>query len=102
VNNLARWARRTLGTLLGWKPPSVMTCAELEEFIVDYLDGRLSLWQRTKFWLHLTLCPKCRAYLDSYQNAVTLGKKVFARPDRPAAEEAPEAFIQAILSSRPK
>ena len=34
-----------------------MTCAVQLELIVDYLDGKLSLWQRTKFWLHLPLFP---------------------------------------------
>jgi anti-sigma factor RsiW len=80
----------------------VITCAELDQFIVDYLDGMLSLWQGLKFRVHLFGCRKCRAYLDGYKKTIALGKKAFADPDKPAAEEAPEELIRVILAARRK
>ena len=80
--------------------PGAMTCAELEAFIVDYLDGTLSRRRRSQFVIHLMLCPKCRAYLDSYKKAVALGQRVFINKGGPAAQQAPEELIQAILASR--
>ena len=39
--------------------PLMVTCQELEGFMVDYLEGTLPRAQRRKFDLHLRLCPDC-------------------------------------------
>jgi hypothetical protein len=80
----------------------VISCAELDQFIVDYLERNLRFGQRAHFRFHLLICPKCRAYLDSYKKTIALGKKAFADPERPASEAAPPELIRAILASRQK
>ena len=80
----------------------MITCAELDQFIIDYLERRLLFRQRAHFRLHLLLCRKCRAYLDSYKKTIALSKKAFTDPERPAREEAPPELIRAILASRQK
>jgi anti-sigma factor RsiW len=79
----------------------MMTCAQLEEFVIDYVEGSLPLRRRAAFALHLLFCPKCRAYLAAYRQTLALGRRLFADPDKPAAGEAPEELIQAILAARP-
>jgi len=54
-----------------------MTCRELVEFLMDYLDGQLSEPERLRFEEHLGECPDCVAYLATYREAVRLGKKAF-------------------------
>lgn len=52
----------------------VLTCQELTELVTDYLDGRLSLWDRVRFELHLAVCRHCRAYLQQMRQTIqTLG-----------------------------
>ena len=80
----------------------MISCAELDQFIVDYLERNLSFGERARFRLHLLVCRKCRAYLDSYKKTIALGKKAFADPERPASEAAPPELIRAILASRQK
>jgi len=80
----------------------VISCAEFNQFIIDYLERNLPFGQRAHFRLHLVFCRKCRAYLDSYKKTIALGKKAFADHERPAREEAPPELIRAILSSRQK
>ncbi len=94
LDALGRWLTRGV--------PLTLTCAELEEFIVDYHDGSLPLRRRIQFRVHLMLCPRCRTYFDGYRQTVALGKTVFVDPTKPAREEAPEELIQAILASRPR
>lgn len=53
----------------------MMTCQELTELVTDYLEGRLGLWGRLRFQLHIGLCRHCRAFLHDRKLAIkTLGK----------------------------
>ena len=77
-----------------------MTCREVADFLMTYLDGELPDRQRVAFEGHLSTCPECVAYLQSYRQAVQLGKGAFADPDAPAPTEVPEELVQAILRAR--
>lgn len=79
-----------------------MTCRELADFIIDYLDGELAVDVREKFERHLTRCPNCRRYIAAYETTVSLGRHAFDDQDATAETTgAPEDLIQAILTSRP-
>ncbi len=53
----------------------MMTCQQLTELITDYLEGRLSFWQRLQFHMHLGMCRHCRAYLRQMRATIhTLGQ----------------------------
>lgn len=77
-----------------------MTCRELVEFLMDYLDGELPEESRRVFTEHLGLCPPCQAYLDTYRDAIALGKGACAEPEGKVPEDVPEALVQAILAAR--
>jgi len=52
-----------------------MTCKELVELLIDYLEGPRSSGDRLRVDEHLIVCQGCRAYLDRMQTSVrTLGK----------------------------
>ena len=40
-----------------------LSCRELVELVTEYLEGRLSVEERTRFELHLGYCDWCRNYL---------------------------------------
>lgn len=80
--------------------PFMLTCAELEGFLVDYLDGTLPRSQRRIFALHLLLCRACRSYLDGYRRAITLGQAVFDEPTEAVPDDVPEDLVRAILAAR--
>lgn len=77
-----------------------MTCREVFEFLMAYLDGDLPDGERSTFETHLADCPPCKAYLDTYQDAVRLGKDACCGRDESAPPRAPEELVQAILSAR--
>ena len=54
-----------------------MTCREFVEFLLDYDAGELSAEQLAIFEAHMGECPPCVAYLDTYRDAVRLGKAAF-------------------------
>ena len=78
----------------------MMTCRELAEFLMDYLDRELPLRQRVVFEIHLRMCPGCKNYLKSYKETVELGKSICEEPDGPVPQEVPEELVQAIMAAR--
>jgi anti-sigma factor RsiW len=75
-----------------------MTCRELNEFLLDYVEGALAGPVRAEFDRHLGICPDCVRYLDDYREVIRLGGT--CGDDDAQAEDVPEALIQAILAAR--
>ena len=76
-----------------------MTCKELVEFLMDYLDGLLSESERRRFEEHLGECPDCVAYLATYREAARLGKEACTAGDS-IPTDVPEELVRAILAAR--
>jgi anti-sigma factor RsiW len=77
-----------------------VTCRTFITFLMEYLGGELSAAERAEFDAHLAECPWCVAYLQNYQEAIRLGKAVFADEDAAVPEEVPEELVRAILAAR--
>jgi predicted anti-sigma-YlaC factor YlaD len=75
-----------------------MTCRCVEEFFMDYLEGRLDFWTRVSFKFHLLMCPDCSKYMREYKNTIALGKTVFENPDDEAVGKVPDEILAAIMS----
>jgi anti-sigma factor RsiW len=79
--------------------PGMLTCAEADAFISDYVDGLLPAAQRRKFERHIRMCRSCRAYLKAYRRTVTLARLSAAEQRTPAATRMPEELVHAILAA---
>ena len=79
-----------------------LTCRECVEFLMDYLDQTLEADVRATFERHLTACPNCVRYLESYRTTTKVCKKAFDAGERDGVTPVPEELIQAILAARPK
>lgn len=77
-----------------------MTCHEVSEFLMDYLDGALPGESRTVFEQHLAVCPECGAYLSSYESTIELGRSAFCNAGGEFAYPPPAELVAAILASR--
>jgi anti-sigma factor RsiW len=77
-----------------------MTCRELVEFLMDYLDGLLSEPERLRFEEHLGECPDCVAYLATYQEAIRLGKEACTAGNDSIPPDVPEDLVRAVLAAR--
>ena len=76
-----------------------ISCREVLSFLAAYLDGELPKGVRSDFERHLTLCPECAHYLESYRETVRLGRQAYDL-DGPVPEEVPEELVEAILASK--
>ena len=78
-----------------------MTCREMIDFLMDYLEGELPPEDHARLDVHLAACPECVDYLDSYEQTVRLGK-ICCEAEDAGAEALPEELVQAILAARPR
>jgi anti-sigma factor RsiW len=79
-------------------PEPYITCRQLIDFIIDYIDGALDERSRNEFERHLGVCPSCQAYLASYRETMGLARTVIT--DEPQTD-VPEELVQAILRQKP-
>lgn len=76
-----------------------LTCRELIEFLMEYVDGELPPTQRSAFDRHLAVCPSCVAYLSGYRLTISMGKSALGATDEPV-RGVPEPLVHAILKAR--
>jgi anti-sigma factor RsiW len=77
----------------------VMTCRELVDFLMDYLNGELPAEQQRSFDEHLAECQDCVEYVRTYQETIRLGRQVCA-DDHTCHADVPEDLVRAILNAR--
>ena len=78
-------------------PRPYITCRQLIDFIVDYVEGALEEMPRADFERHLGVCRSCQAYLATYRETTALVRSL-ATDD--AVDDVPEELVQAILARR--
>lgn len=79
-------------------PPPDLTCRDVIGFIMAYLEGELDDTQATAFEQHLSECPSCVNYLNTYRRTVVLGKA--AMKPAPTEQTLPESLVKAIRAAR--
>ena len=79
---------------------SMITCAQFEEFMIDYFEGQLPAAQRRVFELHLRICRECRDYLASYRETIALATAAFQQDDESLPDDVPDHLVTAILAAR--
>jgi predicted anti-sigma-YlaC factor YlaD len=79
-----------------------VTCQEVADFLMDYLNGELSHAQRMVFEEHLGICPECVAYLHSYEITIKASKIACDHIHDRDVFVVPEDLVRAILASRNK
>ncbi|HMF12034.1 MAG TPA: zf-HC2 domain-containing protein [Gemmataceae bacterium] len=71
-----------------------MTCRELVELLLDFLDGELPDDRRQLLETHLALCPPCLAYLETYKVTIRLTRRLPNEPPPPELLERLKAVLR--------
>lgn len=53
----------------------MLTCKEVLDFLMAYIDNELGHDEREDFEAHLKVCPSCVNYLNSYRQTVRLSRE---------------------------
>jgi anti-sigma factor RsiW len=80
-----------------------LTCRDCAEFLGEYIDGALPVFQQIELERHLRLCPPCVTFIEQYKKTIELSRESLCTESATMpAHECPEALIQAILAARAK
>ena len=77
----------------------MITCQEVVEYLLAYVNGELSAEEHTAMDEHLGVCPECVAFLKTYEQTLLREQVAFDKHDE-LAEAMPEELVQAILAAR--
>jgi anti-sigma factor RsiW len=58
----------------------MITCRELVELLADLVSDQLPAERRDHVELHLSQCPSCLAYLESYRTLVAVSRRLPVAP----------------------
>ena len=72
--------------------PKELTCKEVVEIVDDYLEGRMSIEDRTRFEQHLVYCVGCSAYVAQMRQTIALAGAAKEPADEKAQEELVRLF----------
>lgn len=76
----------------------MLTCKEFDEFMIDYLEGGLPVWQKYMCWLHVKMCRECAYFIRQYQRVIALGQSAFDSADEPVPDSVPEDLVKAAIA----
>ena len=78
----------------------MLTCKEFDNFMIDYLEKELPVWQKFRCWLHTKICRECAYFIRQYRRTVALEQSAFDSADDLLPESVPEELIKAALAHR--
>ncbi len=78
----------------------MLTCKEFDDFMVDYLEGGLPVWQKFMYWLHVKMCRECAYFIRQYRRVIALGQQAFDSPDSAVPDSVPEELVKAAMAYR--
>jgi anti-sigma factor RsiW len=77
----------------------VLTCREVLDFLMAYVDGELSADEVARFEKHLAVCPSCVNYLASYRATIRAGKAAMRGPGT-SLDKLPPDLVKAVEAAR--
>jgi anti-sigma factor RsiW len=76
-----------------------MTCREVTEFLMEYLDRELAQDALRTFEAHIARCANCRTFLAQYEATIKAGQKAFECGDADASTVLPDDLLKAIMEA---
>lgn len=77
-------------------------CPQMMELLVDYLDGELSSEQKDHLELHLSLCPPCVAFLESYKSTGAVCKTALQKNMPEEMKSSLSNFLRKVCDEKDK
>lgn len=77
-----------------------MSCGEIADVLVRYLEGEFPWRQRTAFKRHPALCSACFACAKPYELTARFARMSKSPVDGSCAEGLPDKRVRLILNSR--
>lgn len=73
------------------------TCRSASAFLLDYVEGRLSVKTAKRFEEHIALCPNCERFLAQYRETIRLLRDIPTPEPPPELADMTCAFLRESL-----
>jgi hypothetical protein len=70
------------------------TCRQISDLVFDYLNAKLAPAVKRNFERHLSICPDCVSFLNTYRKTVAVTRSVRAERLPPKVRENILAFLR--------
>jgi anti-sigma factor RsiW len=78
---------------------AVINCRQLIDFCVDYIDGSLPEDEQLRFRRHLSQCPDCVVFFETYQKTPELTREALSTQMPASVRESVHSFLRAQRGS---
>ena len=65
---------------------TMLVCRDVTELVTDFVEGRMSFWDRVRFRFHIGMCRHCRAYVHQMRTTRRLLGESPHEPPSPEVE----------------
>jgi anti-sigma factor RsiW len=72
----------------------VISCRQLIEFCLDYIEGALPQEERARFRKHLAQCPHCETFFETYQKTPEISREALATQIPEAVRDSVRSFLR--------
>lgn len=72
----------------------MISCQQLIDFCVDYLDGALPTDEELLFRRHLSQCPDCVAFFETYRKTAQVTRQALETVMPASVKSAVRAFLR--------
>jgi anti-sigma factor RsiW len=71
----------------------VISCHQLVEFCLDYIEGALPTDDQVGFRRHLAQCPDCVTFFETYRKTPELSREALSAEIPPSVRESVRSFL---------
>jgi anti-sigma factor RsiW len=77
----------------------VISCQQLIEFCLDYVEGALPDDEQVRFRRHLSQCPDCVTFFETYQRTPDVSREAMKAQMPEAVRESVRNYLRALRDS---
>ena len=74
----------------------MISCQQLIEFCLDYVEGSLPDDEQSRFVRHLSQCPDCVVFFETYRKTPELSRDALKAQMPESVREAVRSFLKTI------
>jgi anti-sigma factor RsiW len=80
------------------KDDRVISCQQLVDFCLDYIEGDLPEQERNAFRRHLGHCPDCVNFFETYRRTPEISREVLRTQIPPSVKASVMAYLRERVS----
>jgi anti-sigma factor RsiW len=81
------------------RTPAVINCQQLIDFCLDYVEGVLPDDEQVRFRRHLSLCPDCVTFFETYRKTPEVSREALKAQMPESVRESVRSYLRTLRNS---